>query len=180
MCNMSKQNHGKQTSRKFLDELIPNREEYFNSQQLVSECVKQHTPISRKTIHNYIHDKLLPMPLHVGQEALFHKQFILDEIKSIHVLKSVFHAEYNDLRILAQNKFVNFQEIATYIYEILQDLKENNVGKGKGRPMLVLVSNEEFLQKVADLFLEEMKNGKDPRRMDISEFVREAFGKLKD
>lgn len=160
-------------------DLLPKREEYLNSQQLVAECGKLNIPISRKTIHNYIKDGLLPRPLHVAKEALFHKKFILEEIKAIHILKSIFHVDYRGLKELASNKYVNLQEITSYVHSIVGELHENNAGKVKERPLLINLANEKFLQRVTALFLQEIRKGVDPRKMEMGKFISDAFDKVK-
>lgn len=157
-------------------DFLPKREEYLNSQQLVIECKKQNTPLSRKSIHNYIKDNLLPKPLHVAQEALFHKQYILDEIKAIHILKSLFHVSYDYLKELSLNRHVSFRKIVSDIYSLQKYLQENNLGKARGRPFLLNIANDEILQRTAAAYLEEIKKGANPEEMDIRAFINEVLG----
>ncbi len=158
-----------------MEDLLAKREDYANSQQLVLECKKQNTPISRKTTHNYIKDGILPMSSHVGNQALFHKQFFLKEIKGIHILRSIFHVKYDDLKLLAANKSANLYEIADRLYSILDYFQGINIGKGGRRPLLVNISNDKFLQQVAAHFLDEMKKGADFNKMDMVKFIDDAM-----
>jgi hypothetical protein len=157
--------------------LLPKREEYLNSQQLVVECEKLNMPISRKTIHNYIKEGILPRPLHVAKEALFHKEFVLGEIGAIHSLRSLFHVTHSDLKKLANNKYVDLHHIASAIYSKLSDLQETHIGKLKNRPFLVNIANEKVFQGLASLYLEKVKNGDDPRQIDMEKLVDRALAK---
>ena len=159
------------------EELLPKRGDYLNSQQLVAESKKQNTPLSRKTLHNYIRDKILPKASHVSNEALFHKQFYLAEIKGIHTLRSIFHVKYDDLIKLAANKYANLYEITNTTNSILDYFHGINIGKASRRPLLVNISNDEFLQKVAAAFLDEMKKGADFNKIDIKKFIQEIMDK---
>ena len=156
-------------------DLLPKREDYLNSTQLIVECSKQNIAISRKTLHNYIQDKLLPQGTHVGQEALFHKKFFLDEIASIHILKSIFHVSYKDLKELSKNKFSNFKDIIESLNSILADLGVKNIGKGKNRPLLVELANQPFLQSSVQLFLKKIMNGANLEKIDMQKFINECF-----
>jgi len=160
---------------KISKDLLPKREEYLNSIQLIAECRSQNIAISRKTLHNHIQDGLLPQGAHVGQEVLFHKEFFLAEIISINLLKSIFHVSYKDLKELAKNRFANFQDIVAPLNSIIFDLKDKNTGKGKNRPLLVNLANEAFLQEAAELFLEKIKKGTNPEKMDTGKFIEECF-----
>lgn len=169
----------KQIVKNNFSDLIPKREEYLNSQQLVRECAKINISISRKTIHNYIKDGLLPRPLHIAKEALFHKEFIMQEIKGIYILKSIFHVDYNGLKELAVNKYVNFQKIASDVCGLVEYYEANNSGKVGERPLLVNLANEKFLQKVASIVLKEVRNGTDIRGIDLRDFIEKAWEKEK-
>lgn len=167
------------TSKKnsVFDELLVQREDYLNSIELVAECETQKTPMSRKSIHNYIKDGLLPKPVHQGKEALFHKEFVLGEIKAIFLLKSLFHVTYKDMKLLAQNKHVNFRDIFSSIRTIVNHLHVNSSHKYKERPLLVHLANDSVCQSVVAQLLDEIKKGVNLRKMDTQKFIFNALDK---
>lgn len=160
---------------KIAKELIAKREDFLNSQELVKACEQRSIPLSRKTIHNYVQDGLIPKPNHIGKEALFHKQYVLDELQAIYLLKSVFHVTYDDLKVIARNKHADSQTIVAMIHSMVSHAQANTFGKFRHRPTLVNMANDQSLQGVVKLFLEEIKKGVNVSKLDLEKFFFESM-----
>ncbi len=159
-------------------QLIPDRREYFNSTELVDACEKIGIPMSRKTLYNHIKDGILPKAIHSGHEALFHREYVMDEIRAIHILKSVFHVKYDELKKLATNKYSDFQSVVPEVYGMLSHIQDNSVGKRQKMPFLVNIANNPTMVRLAKLLLEEIKEGKNIAKMDLGKFIIDSLDKV--
>lgn len=157
-----------------IDNLVP-REKLINLEQAANYCKERKVNFSKRTIRYYITEKLLPKPMYVKKIAYYDKDFIVDELEAIYVLRTLFNRGIRDIKTLARNPSVNLKEIVSELHDILDQKISKLFPKHKDRPLGLRYVNNRFMQYFAEEYFKIVGKGLLPSKMNSQKFISYVF-----
>ena len=170
--------------RKAVENLNPSTQGLITQREVVEECNKRKQNMTLRKLQLYITKKIIPVPIYKpvyrGKMAYYEKEFIIDELFAVHILKTVFHQSIEEIVSLASNKKANLQDVVSKANAILEHLYSNYKGKKQGEGLAFMFVNQKVPQRVIDIFLGKVAKGINIHTIDYSKFINEAFDKIED
>lgn len=161
--------------KKTISDLIPSKEEMIPVSRIPEECKKGGVEISLRNLRLYATKGLIPKPIHMGKEAFYHKDFILDRLSALFILKTLLNRSIKQLQNIAANKYVTLQETVSITKGLLEDMFAGYKYKKKYNSLIFQFINEDWPRFVIDRFLKKVESGWDPNSMNKEKFIEEAF-----
>lgn len=168
--------------QKAVENLNPSAQGLITQREVVEECNKRKQNMTLRKLQLYITKKIIPLPIYRpvyrGKMAYYEKEFIIDELFAVHILKTVFHQSINEIALLASNRKANLQDVVSKANAILEHLYSSYKGKKQGEGLAFMFVNQKVPQRVVDIFLEQVAKGINIHTMDYNKFINEAFDKI--
>ena len=167
--------------QKTISDLIPPKDKMIAVSRIPEECSKRDVDISLRNLRLYATKGLIPKPIHKGKEAFYHKDFILDQLSALFVLKTMLNRSVKQLRNIAANRHVPLQRTVSIAQRLLEELFQDYIYKDKYGPSIFQFVNENWPRFVVDKFLKKMeKSDWDPSNMNAKEFIINAIPEFSD
>jgi len=165
-----------------INEFIPPRESLISVHDVVKETERKGSPITLRTLQYYATMRLIDKPIHIGKEAFYEKDYILDELSSIFVLKSIFHYKIGDLKELVQYRRLTFKTIMTGLSNILKDFFAHDARgiRPKHAPLVFNIENSSLAQAIVWRYIDKVRDGKPPLEITRKELVKEIDDETPD
>ena len=145
--------------------------------QIVSLCKERGIDITIRAIRFYITEGLLPKPMYIRKVAYYDRDFIIDELDAIYVLRSLFNKGIEKISVLAKHPWGSLKDMVSELHDALTNKVSKFFPKHKNRPLGLQYANNKFMQYFAEEYFKKIEQGHPPAKMNNDKFVSEVFDK---